>query len=384
MNKITGIKYISPFLDISTYDAGSAHYIKALHEHTSIPLTIQDFSFEKRQFQAQSERDTCKSLIEKTINYNVKIIHTPPPYYSKLKEPGIKNIGFLYWETTHIPDSWVKEINKNLDAQFVCCQYTKKALIESGVKIPVIVIPHGFDFGNKPSKKHSPVFGFDKNTYKFYSIAQWTERKNLIGLLKAYLTGFTPKDKVLLVMKTYLNDYSPDNFQQIKQGIEMIKMSIRQNSKCKDYFPPIALISRFLSPEEMWNLHSECDCLISPHRGEGAGLVHAEAMAASNPVISTALGGNTEFMDKNNSFLIPYSLTPVIGMPWIKEYESDMYWAEPDIYEFKNAMRFAYENKKAVQKIGVLAKKTIQSKFTTKVLAKKLINAIQKTLKNKK
>lgn len=382
--KITGIKYISPFLDISTYGAGSENCIKALHKHTSIPLTIQQSSFEKRQFQTQSKQDAWKSLIEKTVDYNVKIIHTPPPYYSKFKEPGITNIGFLYWETTHIPDSWVKEINKNLDAQFVCCQYTRKALIESGVKIPVIVISPGFEFANKPSKKQSPLFGFDKNTYKFYSIGQWTERKNLIGLLKAYLTGFTPKDNVLLVLKTYLNDYSPNNFQQIKQGIEMIKMSVRQNPKDKDSFPPIALISRFLSPEEMRSLHIECDCLVLPHRGEGLGLVHAEAMSAGNPVISTALGGNTEFMDKNNSFLIPYSLTPVIGMPWIKDYESDMYWAEPDLYELKKAMRYVYKNKKAVQKTGALAKKAIQSKFSTKILAKNMINAIQKSLKKKK
>ena len=48
--EITGIKYISPFLDVTTYGAGSANCIKALHKHTSIPLTIQDFSFENCQF----------------------------------------------------------------------------------------------------------------------------------------------------------------------------------------------------------------------------------------------------------------------------------------------------------------------------------------------
>ena len=382
--EITGIKYISPFLDVTTYGAGSANCIKALHKHTSIPLTIQDFSFENCQFKVQSERDDWQPLIEKTINYNVQIIHTSPFYYSTFKEPEIANIGFLYWETSHIPDSWVKEINKNLDAQFVCCQYTKKALIESGVKIPVIVVLPGFDFDNKPPIKHSPTFGFDKDAYKFYSIAQWTERKNLIGLLKAYLTGFSPKDKVLLVMKTYLNNDSLENLQQIKQGIEMIKMSIRQNPKFKDYFPPIALIGRFLTPEEMWGLHNECDCLVTPHRGEGIGMVHAEAMSAGSPVISTALGGNTEFMDKNNSILIPYSLTPVIGMPWIKEYESDMYWAEPDLYELKNAMRDIYENQKKAKAVGKSAEKTIQSEFSTKNLAENMVNAIHKTLKKKK
>lgn len=382
--KITGIKYIAPFLDVTTYGAASANCIKALHKHTSISLTIQNFSFEKREFMIYGVRDRWKSLIAKTVDYNVKIIHTPPPYYSIFKEPGIINIGFLYWDTTHIPDSWVKNINKNLDAQFVCCQHTRKALIDSGVKIPVIVIPPGFEFNHKPSRKQSPLFGFEKHAYKFYSIGQWTERKNLVGLLKAYLTGFTPKDKVLLVLKTYLIDYSPENFQQIKQGIEMIKMSIRRNSKYKDYFPPIALVSRFLSPEELRSLHSECDCLISPHRGEGIGLVHAEAMSAGNPVISTALGGNTEFMDKNNSFLIPYSLTPVIGMPQVKHYESDMYWAEPDLYELKKVMRYAHENKKAAQKIGECAGKTIQSKFSTKILARNMINALQKVLKKKK
>ena len=380
--KISGIKYVAPFLDMTTYGVGSISCINAIKDHTSIPLTIQEVSLEKGQSQRKSERNSWKQLIEKTIDYNVKIIHTPPRFYSTLKEHGIINIGFLYWETTMIPDSWVKEINKHLDAQFVCCQDTKNSLLDSGVKIPVLVIPPGFQFNQKPSQKQSSVFGLPKQAYKFYSIGQWTERNNLVGLLKTYLAGFTQKDKVLLVLKTYLNDYSPNNFQQIKQGIEMIKMSIRKNLKYKDYFPPIALINRFLNPEELWRLHNECDCLVIPHRGEGIGFAHAEAMSAGNPVISTALGGNTEFMDKSNSFLVPYLLTPVIGMPWVEYYYSDMYWAEPDIYELKKAMRYVYKNKKGVQKVGKYARKTIQSKFTTKILAKNMINAIQKTLKN--
>lgn len=381
--KITGIKYVSPFLDITTYGVGSANCIKALWKHSSIPITIQDFSFEKRKLRIHGERDLWGPIIGKQINYNIKIIHTPPPYYSNFSEPGIINIGFLYWETTHIPNSWVKNINKNLEAQFVCSQFTKKALLDSGVKVPVIVIPPGFEFSNNLSKKQSSVFGFDKDTYKFYAIAQWTERKNLIGLLKAYLTEFTPKEKVLLVLKTYLQDYTASQFSQIKQGIEMIKKSLRQKSKYDGYFPPLALVKRFLNQEEMWGIHNECDCLVLPYRGEGLGLVHAEAMAAGNPVISTALGGNTEFMNEENSFLIPYFLTPVMGMPWVEHYESDMYWAEPNVFEIKQAMRFVSTNKKSAKNIGRLACKTIRSDFSTKTLAKKMMHAIQNVLKRK-
>lgn len=386
MNKITGIKYVSPFLDITTYGVGSANCIKALCEHTSIPVTLHECSFEKRKFMVCGQKDHWKPLIDKPIDYNVKIIHTPPPYYSNFVEHGITNIGFLYWDTDRIPDSWVKDINKNLAVQFVCCRHTKKVLHDSGVKTPIIVIPPGFEFNNKFSENGTSLFnlfGFDESAYKFYSIARWTERRNLIGLLKAYLTAFSPEDRVLLVLKTYLQDYSDKNFDQIKQGIEMIKMSIRQNSKYEDYFPPIALVSRFLNQEEMRSLHNECDCLVLPHRGEGLGAVHAEAMAAGHPVISTAWGGNMEFMDKNNSFLIPYFLTPVIGLPWIEYYESDMYWAEPSISDLKKGMRFVYENQKAAQKTGRLARKTIQSEFSTKTLAKNYVNAIQKALKKK-
>ena len=380
MNDIIGIKYVSAFSDPGMYGNGSLNCIRALCEHTSTPITIEEFNPKGNQSGGYGEMESWRHLIEKPIDYNVKIIHTSPTNYPDFIEPGVINIGFLYWETDRIPEYWGKMINRHLDAQFVCCRHTQEALLNSNVDIPVSVIPPGFEFNHTPGAAETSVFGFDSRNYRFYSIAQWTERKNIIGLLKAYLTEFTKQDRVLLVLKTYLRDHSPEQFGRIKQAIDVVKMSIHRNSRYKDYFPPIALINRFLNPEEMRSLHEEGDCFVLPHRGEGLGFAHAEAMAIGNPVIATALGANTEFMNKDNSFLIPYFLTPVMGMPWIEHYECHMNWAEPNIYEVKRAMRFVYENQERAKYVGRLARETIHSKFSSKTLARRLVKSIKKVL----
>ena len=61
----------------------------------------------------------------------------------------------------------------------------------------------------------------------------------------------------------------------------------------------------------MAGLMAAADIVISLHRSEGFGLVPAQAMALGKPVIATAWSGNLDFMNKNNSALVSYSLVPV-------------------------------------------------------------------------
>jgi glycosyltransferase involved in cell wall biosynthesis len=63
----------------------------------------------------------------------------------------------------------------------------------------------------------------------------------------------------------------------------------------------------------MMSIINSCDVYISMHKSEGFGIGMLEAMFLSKPVIATNYGGNTDFMNHDNSLLLKYKMTEVIN-----------------------------------------------------------------------
>jgi glycosyltransferase involved in cell wall biosynthesis len=94
----------------------------------------------------------------------------------------------------------------------------------------------------------------------------------------------------------------------------------------------IRLIEGMLPEADMAGLMAAADIVISLHRSEGFGLVPAQAMALGKPVIATAWSGNLDFMTKNNSALVSYSLVPVRDPEGVFAADGQM-WADADVEE---------------------------------------------------
>jgi len=217
--------------------------------------------------------------------------------------------------------------------------------------------------------------GLSYDVYKFYSIFQWTERKNPGGLLKAYLTTFTNDDKVELIIKTYVNDTSTRSRDFIRQEIINLKGGLQLPA---DKYPPIRLLWQFLTRDEVIALHRLGDCFVLPHRSEGLGMPHLEAMFAGKPVISTDIGGNVEFMFDANSYLISHQLTPVFGMGWAPWYKGNQLWGEPNIKELMDKMRYVYDHQNEAIEVARKAKIYVEEKYTYESSSKTLIDVINK------
>ena len=150
-------------------------------------------------------------------------------------------------------------------------------------------------------------------------------------------------------------------------------MNIRQSMFLDDH-PPVLLIHKMMSRQEILSLHQAGDCLVMPHKSEGWSCTHTEAMAMGKPAIGTKFGGNLEFMNEDNSFLLDYSLTPVSNMPW-KLYSGKTMWAEPDLGQLKQQMRFIYENQHVAKQKGLLAKETIKQ-YDWPVIGQKIVDLL--------
>ncbi|MEK4511341.1 glycosyltransferase family 4 protein [Paenibacillus sp. FSL K6-2524] len=313
-----------------------------------------------------ASREYVKALRQQGVNTTVREVRSREPQTSKKQKvliyhysPNTLNIRKereqfktiiinTVWETTRIPSRWIKPINQ-VDAVCVPSLQNKQAMRNSGIRIPVYIVPHGVNarkftprMKKQPSKKTNDKF-------VFISIFGFQHRKNPEALLKAYWEEFTATDNVLLIIKT--NGYaSYENERWIRNRIQAYKdrLNIRKNTA------PIQIIAQHLNSNSLRSIYAQGHAFVLPTRGEGVGLPFLESLASGVPVITTGGGGHMDFLTSNNSFLVQYKMRPpIIGMNRKSSIsrqfrhlfsEKGQLWAEPDIGSLKMQMRKAYEN----------------------------------------
>lgn len=369
--ELKGIKYTAPMLDNSGYAQASRGNILALHE-LGVPLTLNPITFEQLKPELGKDGKAIKKLVNTGIDYNINIIHTTPEFWAKHREEGKINIGYTIWETTKLHPDWPNYINDNVDLVMVGSEWNVDVFKDSGVNVPITVIPHGISVNEFDGIKPFEIAGVNPEAFVFYSIFQWTERKHPLAMIKAFWHIFQDNENVALVFKTYRSNYSDNEKEAIRTTIRRLKQVTPM-----DNYSPIYLILNMLSNDEMLGLHARGDCCISFDRGEGFGLCPFTAGACGKPIIVTGFGGATEYAKPDNSYLVDYSLTPVFGMPWSPWYRGDQLWAEPDVYHGAKLMRQVYENQKEANEKGKVLQKYIYDNFAWEKIGQRIINAIK-------
>ena len=368
---IKGIKYIGPIFDVSGYGRASRGYAYTLHK-LGIPITISPVSFEDGNADLGEAGKVLSTLVNKNIDYNVVIIHLTVEHYSKFYEKDKFNIGYSIWETNKIHSDWVKWINKYTDAIMTGSDWCVETYKNSGVEVPVFAIPHGIDSVEFNNATEYSISNVSTNTYKFYSIFQFIERKNPMALVKSYWCAFQNNEDVALIIKTYRMSFTKEEEQAIRDTIKRMKQAMPML-----IYPPIYLISNRLSDAEVLGIHKSCDCLVHLDRGEGFGLCPFEAGAIGNPIIVTGYGGVTEYAKPDNSYLVNSNLTPVFGMGISPFYSGAQMWAEVDCGHAIELMRYVYNNQEEAKSKAQVLKKLIEKDFSWEVVTNQMIDNIK-------
>lgn len=370
--KIRGIKYIGPVFDSSGYAKACRGNIMALHS-LGVPVQVSPISFEKLRPDLGEEGKILKELVHNSIDYNIVFIHTTPEFWHKYRETGKTNVGYTIWETTKLHPDWLKYINQGVDKVIVGSEWNRDVFKSNGVNIPIGVAPHGLNMDDFTDIKPYNISGIKDNAYVFYSIFQWTERKNPLAMVKAYWHAFQKNENVALVFKTYRGDYSDGEKEAIRSTLKRIKLVTPIDS-----YPPIYLIPNILSEDEINGLHARGDCYVSFDRGEGFGLCPFTAGACGNPIMITGFGGATEYAKPDNSYLVNHVLTPVFGMPWSPWYRGDQLWAEPDLGHASELMQHVYHNRKEAVSKGKKIKQFISENLTWEHVGQQIVTELER------
>jgi len=334
------------------------------HATQNICKALSDSKIPAKFVFSGPNKDFADNLSQNAKSPKVDLYIQTPPF----KEHRSNNykIGYFYWEADLLPKVWASDINKSLDEIWVPCELTKRSCVLAGFKKRIEILP-------TPAK--SPIFkspiqlsGYnDKlrisdNTFKFYSIFQWNERKGYNKLLRAYYEEFSEKENVVLILKVNPIRHALHGLFKINRDIIKIRSSVFSKKRS---LPKILLITEQLSEEHLSGLHHSCDAFVLPHRGEGWGMPIHDAINHQNFIITTKFGGITEWLTESNSFLIDHSLTRVTPMnwnPWYAEYQS---WANPSLTSLKMLMRNCFDKRKEFdyKKANLL---DLSQKFTIK------------------
>lgn len=364
-NSGLSVKWVAPFLDGSGYAEAARNYVAAL-TMVGVDVVAQNHSFENVRTDYGRAGKFAKDALARRVPCKVNVVFLPPEHFPTFWEPKAYNIGLFDWEMEKLPDEWVRTCN-GMDEIWVPCRWTAEAARNSGVMRPIHVFGH---CATPEDYADGPVTSFpemDPSWYKFYSVFQWTERKNPKGLLRAYLKEFTLEDPVVLILKTYGADYSAVEQGKVMAEIEEVKKEVGG-----EHQPRILAILGMMSKDELQALHRLGDCFVLIHRAEGWGLPHFEACMMGKPVITTKYSANLEFTREENSFLVDYGMTPVSGMPWFKWYQGGMEWAEPDVDGCRRHMRHVFRHRQEARKKGHLAQSYVLKNFTWEAIGTKM------------
>lgn len=339
-----------PVLDASGYGIASREYVLAL-ARLGVDLKIQPYTWNfPYEFNDQNKKERLLQLINNPYKENrqkILIYHCPP---GNIKD--IENDRKIYerillntvWETAGIPGSWLPVINA-CDGICVPCSQNVDALKKSGVKTPVFLVPHGADTQTFNPENKKLTFKEARDKFVFVSIFDFQHRKNPETLLEAYWSEFTSRDNVLMIIKTY-----GSSRRKIVNSISNYKRRLGFTGGTA----PLLVLTGILPEEQLKGLYTVSNAFILPTRGEGVGLPYMEALSSGIPVIATGWGGQMDFLNEQNSFLIDYKLedprkSMYSGSAISRQYhrlfgQGGQLWAEADLDDTKRQMRLAYEN----------------------------------------
>lgn len=222
------------------------------------------------------------SIVKNSNNKTSKIVFvteiiTTQNQVLKLKDQDNIKIMYSMFETTKIPSAWVDLINNNFDIAGVPDEFLVEIYKNSGIKIPIFVLPLGVylkDFEVKKKLKINKIFSFG-------CLSRFQDRKNQALLIEAFAKEFGNSPNVILRLHGRFLNQDEDLKRLInKLGIKNIKIT-SANLPWKKYI------------EYMTSL----DCYVNISKGEGYSLTPREALAAAIPCILTRNTAQTVICD---------------------------------------------------------------------------------------
>jgi glycosyltransferase involved in cell wall biosynthesis len=282
-------------------------------------------------------------------------------------------VNHTMFEASRIPPHWVEQ-HRQHDLIILPTASSREAWIRSGVPVEKIrLCPLGIDRAlfSRPMRSLAlqwdngePVAGY---RVRFLNVSELGPRKNLVGLLRAWLHGTSPRDDAVLMLK--VGYYAPGWREEFRRQIDLLQL--RVGKRLADA-APVHFIDELFSDADMPRLYAAATHYISMSFGEGWDQAMVEAAASGLRLIAPNHSAYTAYLDPSVAHLIPSREVPAVfqgGGETGLLFQGANWW-EPDEEAAVAAIRAAIDGRDGDR---ASARERILSDFTWEVATRRLI-----------
>lgn len=255
-------------------------------------------------------------------------------------------VNFTAFEATRVPRKWI-EHNRQHALVVVPTESSRDSWEASGFTAERIrVCPLGVDpqlYGNDVAPlKRSTESGRLVSAFRtrFLNVSELGPRKNIVGLLHAWLLATRRDDDAILILK--LGQYTPGWLRLLKRRIRRLESQI---GRVLEDAAPVELMLEVLPDAAMPCLFAAATHYISMSHGEGWDLVMTEAAASGLRLIAPDHSAYRAYLNDDIATLIPSRKVPARfdGDPKLQALFAGAEWWEPDVNAAVMAIRSAID-----------------------------------------
>ncbi|HEY9776429.1 MAG TPA: hypothetical protein V6C81_21895 [Planktothrix sp.] len=323
---------------VTGHDNHTRSIVRALHK-LGVAIQLNDLWLWSSVKLANGFRDPWFDTLQQSLDADAHLYFCMP--HQVEPKAGQRTINYTMFEADRIPAEWVERAHRH-DLIVVPVNSCRQAWIDSGVEAgKVVVCPLGTDFSRfkPPPLRRGLILGGERRIKGsvFLNIADAIERKNMLGLLRAWLTATKASDDALLLCKTI--SVGPTAAERIDSLMRSVEISIGKSFR---EAAQVVVLQRPLLDDELLVLIQSATHYISASRGEGFDLVMVEAAACGLECIAPRHTSYLDYLNDDIAHLIDVSKVEA-RLPDQDQATQDLFaganWWQPDQDQLCSTLR---------------------------------------------
>lgn len=274
------IHYISHLFEDSGWGRSCKELALAL-DSVGVELTCSPVILGKAK-ELTGKFSTLNKLLGKNIGKCDYVIQYLLPHHWQYCGGYKKNVGVNVIETSNLKFTKMLDYMRLVDEVWTC---NKAEELNKHFKVKTIPWPVDLSvLENKIPKLNIPQVD---HKYKFYTLCEYSSRKNIWSAIRSFYRSFTQSDNVCFIIKTYSEFYSSE---ELKNKLE--EKLVNFNKSCGISNPPeVHFITEYFTTEQINSFHKYCDCFVLSSFGEAWSYPMVDALMFGNKVISAKTEG---------------------------------------------------------------------------------------------
>ncbi len=341
---VTALRIRGPFRGSSGYDHKVRELTRAMVRR-GVRVQLIDMPGWSSLRLGDGHRERLFETLTRPIEAPITV-HCTMPDQVEIDHESV-NVNFTVFEATRIPQKWV-ELARDHALVIVPTDSSRDAWVASGVpESQLRVCPQGVDselFGThvRPLRLFTESGrAIESFATRFLNVSELGPRKNLVGLLRAWLLATRQDDDAILILKLGQSGLSnPDEFIQQVRAIE------QETGRSFSQAAQVEMLFSVLGDRDMPRLYAMATHYISMSHGEGWDHPMVEAGASGLHLIAPDHSAYRAYLTPEIATLLPSRTIPARfeGSPGLRDLFEGADWWEPDQAAALAAIRNAIDH----------------------------------------